>query len=180
VYGYDYYDYDAYTQTGSNELIGAMGMAAVIMWIISLAVAVFQIISMWKVFKKAGKGGWECIIPIYGNIVLLEIADLPLWYIVLYFIPFANIYVAFKVAIELAHKFNKSTGFGIGLALIPVVFYAILAFDKESMYSSNAQTIQVNTTTQQTPNTDSKFCPSCGCKVDNSTAFCPNCGNKLT
>lgn len=30
--------------------------------------------------------------------------------------------------INLAHRFSKSTGFGVGLALLSVVFFPILAF----------------------------------------------------
>ena len=81
-----------------------------------------MLVSTWKVYKKAGKPGWASIVPIYNIIVLLQICDLPLWYLALLFLPFANIYVLFKMYIELAHKFGKSTGFGIALIFFSFVF----------------------------------------------------------
>lgn len=83
---------------------------------------------MWKIFKKAGKKGWESIVPIYNVIVMLEISGLPMWYIVLYIIPFANLYAMFKTYIEIVKKFGKGTGFGILTALVPIVGFPILAF----------------------------------------------------
>jgi len=57
-----------------------------------------------------------------------------LWYIVLFFIPFANIYAVFKIYIELAHKFWKSTGFGVATVFFSIVCLPILAFSKTAEY----------------------------------------------
>lgn len=102
--------------------------------ILMLIIPVILIASLWIIFKKAGKGGWESIVPIYSNIVFLEIVGLPIWYIVLLFIPIANIYVMFKMYIELAHKFGKSTGFGVASVFFGFICLPILAFDKNCVY----------------------------------------------
>ena len=94
----------------------------------SLVIGLIYIISYAKVFKKAGKPWWASIVPIYNNIVMLQIAKLPIWYIILLFIPIAQIYVIFKVNIEISKKFGKSTGFGVGMTLIPIIFIPLLAF----------------------------------------------------
>lgn len=130
MYDYGYTDYEA----TSGLMEGSIGIVG-IMLLISAIAGILMLISQWKVYKKAGKGGWECLIPIYNIIVLLQIAELPIWYIVLYMIPIANIYAIFKTYIELAHKFGKSTGFGVGLTLVGVVFFPLLAFDKKSIYN---------------------------------------------
>jgi Family of unknown function (DUF5684) len=96
--------------------------------IIPLAIIVFVIVALWKVYAKANKPGWAAIIPIYNIIVLLEIVGRPLWWIILMLIPFVNIVIMIIVAIDLAKSFGKGTGFGIGLALLGIVFYPILAF----------------------------------------------------
>ena len=57
-----------------------------------------------------------------------------LWYIVLFFIPIANIYAVFKIYIELAHKFGKSTGFGVATVFFSIVCLPILAFSKTAEY----------------------------------------------
>lgn len=92
---------------------------------------------MWKIFTKAGKPGWAAIVPIYNLIVLLEIAGKPLWFIVLFFIPFANFVALILVAIGVAQAFGKSTGFGLGLAFLGPIFYPMLAFG-DATYQGNA------------------------------------------
>ena len=45
-------------------------------------------------------------------------------------IPIVNIVFMILVDVKLAHKFGKSSGFVVGLILLPFVFYMILALDK--------------------------------------------------
>ena len=96
--------------------------------IVEIALLVLLIAGMWKVFQKAGKPGWAAIIPIYNIIVLLQITGKPIWWLVLYFIPFVNVVVLVLVCIALAKRFGKSVAFAIGLALLPFIFYPILGF----------------------------------------------------
>jgi hypothetical protein len=103
-------------------------VAGAIFGLIWLAVVILMIAALWKVFVKAGKPGWAAIVPIYNVIVLLEIAGKPLWWIVLMFIPLVNFVIAILVAIGIAARFGKGAGFGIGLTLLPFVFYPILGF----------------------------------------------------
>jgi hypothetical protein len=98
------------------------------LFIIGFIVFVVMVVAGWKIFEKAGKPGWAIIIPIYNIIVLLEIVGRPIWWIILFLIPVVNIVIAVIVYIELAKSFGKSAGFGIGIILLPIVFYPILAF----------------------------------------------------
>ncbi|RPI59981.1 MAG: signal peptidase I [Planctomycetaceae bacterium] len=92
--------------------------------LIQLAITALVIVSMWKVFQKAGQPGWAAIIPIYNLVIIVKIANKPLWWIILLLIPIVNIivYIAF------AEKFGKSAGFGVGIALLGFIFMPILAF----------------------------------------------------
>ena len=102
--------------------------AGLFLVVIYLAVAVVIIASYWKIFVKAGKPGWAGIIPIYNIIVLLEIIGRPLWWIILFLIPCVNIVMLFIVAIDLAKSFGKDTGYGIGIAILSIIFLPMLAF----------------------------------------------------
>ena len=102
--------------------IGGVGL------ILYLGIIVLLIASIWKIFTKAGKPGWAAIIPIYNFIVLLEIINKPVWWIVLILVPFVNFIIVIIMYMELAKVFGKSTGFGIGLVLLGVVFFPMLAF----------------------------------------------------
>ena len=108
-----------------NSVAGGIGC---FMLLIYLAVLILVIAGIWKVFAKAGQPGWASIVPIYNIIVMLQIADKPLWWIILFFIPIANIIIPILVSIALAEKFGKGAGFGIGLAFLPFIFYPILGF----------------------------------------------------
>lgn len=128
-YGYGTPSYD----TGATLLGGLFASLGLIM-LLSSALGILMIISQWKIYKKAGKKGWECLIPIYNIIVLIEIVGLPTWYIALFLVPFANIYAMFKIFIELAHKFGKTTGFGVLTAFFSPICLPILAFGKNNVY----------------------------------------------
>lgn len=93
-----------------------------------VAVIVLMIASFWKIFEKAGQPGWAAIVPIYNIIILLKIVDKPVWWIVLFFIPIVNFVISILLNIELAKKFGKDTGFAVGLILLGIVFFPILAF----------------------------------------------------
>jgi hypothetical protein len=103
-------------------------IGAIIGALIALAIGLLIVASVWKVFVKAGQPGWASIVPIYNIIVLLNIVGKPLWWIILFIIPLANIYAAFVVSIDLAKSFGKSTGFGLGLFFLGIFFFPVLGF----------------------------------------------------
>lgn len=103
-----------------------------------LLIAILAIASGWKIFTKAGKPGWAIIIPIYNVIVMLEIVGRPLWWIILFFIPFVNLVTGIIVNVDTARVFGKSTGFAVGLILLPIVFFPILAFGSAQYQGSGA------------------------------------------
>ena len=105
--------------------------------IIYLALAVFMIAAVWKVFVKAGRPGWGCIIPIYNIYLLTQIGRKPGWWVILFFIPIANLIASILVCIGIAENFGKSAGFGLGLFFLGIVFYPILAFG-EANYIAGA------------------------------------------
>ena len=99
-----------------------------ILILIYLAVIVFLVAAQWKIYVKAGKPGWACIIPIYSGIVMLEIIKKPIWWLFMFFIPLVNIYFAIVSVNELSKAFGKGTGFTVGLIFLPFIFYPILGF----------------------------------------------------
>jgi len=100
----------------------------IVMSLVWLAVVIFVIASVWKVFTKAGEPGWAAIVPIYNCIVMLKIAGKPIWWILLMLVPFVNIIVGVMILIAIAKNFGKGTGFGVGLALLGFIFFPILGF----------------------------------------------------
>ena len=128
MYGYeDYLEYADYAEE-SVGIFGGIMAGFGTMWFFSLIIMLVSVISMWKIFNKAGRPGWAAIVPIYNMITLLDVAGYDWWYLLLFLIPIVNIIVMFKVYISLANNFGKSTGFGVGLVLFNIIFMPILAF----------------------------------------------------
>lgn len=114
-------------------------VAGLIGLILYLAIIVAVIAGLWKVFTKAGQPGWACIVPIYNIVVLLKIVDKPIWWIILFFVPIVSLVIGIIVFVELAKKFGKGTGFGIGLAFLGFIFIPILGFGDAQYQGSSAE-----------------------------------------
>ena len=106
------------TSADSSSLVPAL---------IQLGLVILAIVGMWGTFVKANKPGWASIVPIYNGIVLLGIAGKPWWWIILAIIPIVNL-IMLTIPFEIASKFGKGIGFGLGLLFLPFIFYPILAF----------------------------------------------------
>lgn len=130
------YSYE-YTSLETSSSSGGM----IVYMIIMLAVAVFSIVAMWKVFKKAGKEGWAALIPIYNLVVLFQISGIDPKKLFWFLLPFIGQIIVFvyliMAYIKLAKAFGKSSGFAAGLMFLNVVFMGILAFD-DSVYSGTS------------------------------------------
>ena len=126
--------------------------------IISLVFVLFELASLWRLFTKAGQGGWKCLIPIYNAYIVWDIA----WEGSRFWLLFLGgpgislvtgllaragqfgliisgllelawgiyaIVLSVQMAIRLAHRFGKSTAFGVvGLWLFGGIGIPILAW----------------------------------------------------
>ena len=128
------YGYET-TSMDYGSAIAGVGIASAIMLMISIALSVLILIAMWKLYVKAGKPGWAVLIPFYNLWVLFEIVYGDSVKMFLLLIPVANIYFAIKLYIDLAHVFGKSTGYGVGMAFLTIIFVPMLAFSKTTEYT---------------------------------------------
>jgi len=136
---YSYYDdyypnrYSEYDDiaSGVGAVLAVLGSLFIFILIIGIA-SIVALIAKWSVFKKANVDGWEALIPVHNEVVELKLAGIKTYWYFLNLIVFplavGPIILSFWRSIKLAHSFGKGTGFGIGLALLPVVFYPILAW----------------------------------------------------
>ncbi|MBS1616692.1 MAG: hypothetical protein JST06_11315 [Bacteroidetes bacterium] len=96
----------------------------VIFW---LALVLFYLYCSWKLFEKAGREGWEGIIPIYNLYVMIRFVGKPGWWLILFIIPFVNFIFLIWTYNMLSKSFGKDEGFTIGLVLLGAIFFPILA-----------------------------------------------------
>ena len=124
-----------YRTEGINTFIELMAMLAAsrAMMLASsfviIIIAILLIIATWKTFIKAGVEGWKCIIPIYGQYCLYEIAlGNGWWFLVAWFPGVGTLLARVLLGLKLTKAFGKGIGFAIGMILLPVVFRLILGF----------------------------------------------------
>ena len=96
---------------------------------LTILLAFALIASMWRLFKKAGQPGWACIVPIYNYIVMLKIAGKPAWWIaVILLVPVVNFIFLIMMFNGISKAFGKGAGFTVGLVLLGIIFFPILAY----------------------------------------------------
>ena len=126
-----------------TAILGASAILLLFILAVLLASMIVVIVSMWKIFTKAGEKGWKSIIPIYNSYILLSIVKVPQlfwgWLVCVIISNFNSelfsvigtigvLVISIITCIKVAKVFGKSNGFAIGLIFLPVIFYPILAF----------------------------------------------------
>lgn len=130
-------------------LHGGLALLFLLILFIFMAFIVISVIANWVLFKKAGKGGWEAIIPFYNNYVLVEIAGLNWWWILLIFAPnivsfidddlalmgsLVSLIASFNCYYNIAKKFKKDTTTSVLAGIFSFIFLLIFAFSKNEKY----------------------------------------------
>jgi hypothetical protein len=75
-------------------------------------------------FQKAGRPWWAAMVPVFNLLVVLDVAQLPLWWFVFYFIPVVGIWFFIRASLGLAQSFGK----GKGGAILFVFLYPITSW----------------------------------------------------
>ncbi|HEX2608485.1 MAG TPA: DUF5684 domain-containing protein [Flavisolibacter sp.] len=101
--------------------------------LVLILIAAVMLASLWKIFQKAGKPGWAALIPFYNYYMLLKIAGKPGTWMWLLFIPIVNYVYLIWTYNMISKSFGKSEGFTVGLVLVGIVFWLVLAFG-DSVY----------------------------------------------
>ena len=118
------YTTTTYGTSGATQM-PELSPAVIIFYI---AIAIFELIVMWKIFAKAGQPGWAALIPIYDVIVLLKIVKMDWWHILIMLIPGAMIVYGILLPYKLATAFGKSTGFAVLTIFFSSIMFPVLAF----------------------------------------------------
>lgn len=133
--GYDYYSNPYATSPKAMDsqaggIIATVLGIGIFMWIFIIAVCILTYIGLWKSFTKAGHAGWESLIPGHNEFTMFEDSGIKGYWFFLFFVPIARVVVTFWLNIEYAKSFGKTAGFGVGLTLLPFVFFPILGLGK--------------------------------------------------
>ncbi len=126
------YNYTTSTDSGHGMLAGLFSGTFLLVW---LAIAIVIVVGMWKMFEKAGRPGWNAIIPLYNYWVLCEIVGKPGWWSLVFLVSWvpvlgaiAVIAVSIIISIELAKSYGKELAYAALLILLPVIGFPMLGF----------------------------------------------------
>jgi len=99
--------------------------------ILGIAGYLYLSVCIFFMAKKTGEdNAWFAFIPILDIVLLLSIADMPLWWLVLCLIPLVNLVAAAMIWMAVSRAMGKPSLMGL-LIFIPIVnliFVGYLAF----------------------------------------------------
>ena len=86
-------------------------------------------------FIKAGKKGWEAIVPFYNIIVVLKLVNRPLHWLLYLFIPVIGFFIGIGVYVAFLKSFGRNnTGELILAVLFPFIYLPYIGFRKDVVY----------------------------------------------
>ena len=134
----------------------AFGLGLIILFLVLLiAWCVFYYMGVWKLYKKAGRPGWNAIVPFYNRYVLCEMVGLK-WY---WFLMSVSLYIVhivlngnggtiiliadlaalianINIYYNLSKKLNKDSSWVILLFLFGGVMLPLLGYGKDEWYAN--------------------------------------------
>lgn len=109
-----------------------------VIFIVLIVIAIYRILLRAVIYKKAKKHAWATFIPIYRNIVMLNLCGMSPWWLLLLFVPVIGWLLLWLVSVAskfmLAESFNKGAGFGFGLWILGPIFESVIVFSKKTKY----------------------------------------------
>lgn len=99
-------------------------------------------IGLWKLFIKAGRPGWESLIPIYKEIIIAnKIVGRPKWWGFLLLIPIVNIFIFFGLYLDLIKAFGKRRFWeNAAVVLFPFIVLPLWGNDAQVKYLGQSAT----------------------------------------
>lgn len=119
-----------YSDAATSAAGGAIALVGLLM--IAVFYAYFSLCFQMIAKRTGTPNGWLAWIPVVNIILLLQIAQKPLWWVILFLIPFVNLIVSIMVFMEIAKRCGKPEWVGV-LMIVPgiqIIVPGYLAFSK--------------------------------------------------
>jgi len=96
--------------------------------LVGLAIYAFVAFCFMKIAEKTGTdNGWWAWIPILNILLMLKIADRPMWWIILFFVPILSFIIFLVVFADICKACDKSPWLTVGM-LIPLVNIGVVGY----------------------------------------------------
>ena len=183
-----------------ESLFAALGFFTIFILLLFLPLLIIYIIGAVNFYKKAGKDGWEAIIPFYNKWVLTEIAGLEWWWFLILIAPtitgilsigntaplglLASLFGHFCYFYNISKKLHKDTGFAVLTTLFKYIMIPLIGLSNNYQFDntvkvSNMGPFDSTNNSNNTNNPDKLYCQHCGKEIEKDNKFCKNCGEKI-
>lgn len=106
---------------------------------IFIVLSLIVIISLFRIFQKAGKPGWAAFVPIYNLVVFAKICDMNMMTLLWIFVPLlGQIILWVLLVMNLSRVFGKSKDFGTAMIFVPFICFPMLAFQDAKYKNQDA------------------------------------------
>lgn len=95
-------------------------------WLLELTWLVVFVAGVWRTFAKLGAPGWAVLVPVYNLVVLCRLGGEQGVMAFLLLLPLVNVIFLGYLSVKVARRFGRGVPFGLGLLLLPIVFYPVL------------------------------------------------------
>lgn len=104
-------------------------------WLVMIAAWIFSGFVLSRIAKKCGvhDEAWWAYIPILNLVLMVKMADRPIWWVILTLVPIVNLIVFFILWVEIAQNANHNAIWGV-LAVLPfvnIIALMVMAFTGE-------------------------------------------------
>lgn len=104
-------------------------------YILIVAALILIHFGLWKMFVKAGRAGWESLIPFYREYVITRLTGRKAWLIVLLIVPIVNIFVGITLYIDLVKCYGKRSFWEhFGTIVLPFIVFPLWGTDTVTTY----------------------------------------------
>ncbi len=193
-----------YNSDAITGMLTALGIFAILLVIILISILVIFIVAKCKMYKKAGKSGWEAIVPFYNDWVYTQIAGVEWWWFIaliassLFSVSTSNgeqtisfnfgtvvgLFGTFVCNYNISKKLHKDVGFAVLMTIFPFIMIPLIGFSSNYSWDNSVKV------TKNGPFDDKKDdgtfvsdkedeTVSSKDSVEKDTKYCPNCGNKI-
>src|SRR5690606_7895582 len=90
---------------------------------------------LWKLFIKAGRPGWEALVPFYREYIITKITGRAAWPVILLLVPLLNIFVAISLYLDFVKSFGKRSFWEhFATIVLPFVVFPLWGTDRTTSY----------------------------------------------
>jgi hypothetical protein len=107
--------------------------------LVFLVIYVYMAICLMKIAKKTNtENAWFAWIPILNMVLMVQVSKKPIWWIILFFIPLANIVAMIIIWMAIAKELGKPEWLGI-LMIVPIANFVVPGY---LAFSGNGSPVQ--------------------------------------